>query len=177
MSKTSERRRRQQERIEEERKSGRHFMVAALGLVAVAVLAIAVSTTKGEKPPTERPSEPAVERSGEAAVLGVEVDAQLVALGHVPLNTTVTPTWTLTNRSDQEVTFGKPHAEVVEGCCPGPLEYGTKTLAPGQSTDLTFPLQMHEGMDGPHEFAVHVPVMSGGDEALLTLATTGDFSG
>ena len=65
---------------------------------------------------------------------------------------------------------------IQEGCCPGPLEYGDATLAPGKGTQLTFPLQMHPGMDGPHEFAVHVPVTSGPREAYMTLRVTGDFS-
>lgn len=176
MSKTSDRRKRQQQRIAEQRKSGRVFAIALIGVVALGTF-LAIATRKSEEPRrADAPAAEAIERSGQAAALGVEVDAQLVALGHQPLNQTVTPSWTLTNNSNQEVSLGKAHAEVIEGCCPGPLAYGRDILAPGQSTELTFPLQMHPGMDGPHEFAVHVPVMSGGEEALLTLTTTGNFS-
>lgn len=30
-------------------------------------------------------------------------------------------------------------------------------LKPGESTDLTMTFMMHEGMDGPHDFRVHIP--------------------
>jgi hypothetical protein len=108
---------------------------------------------------------------GAAAAGGVEVTGANWAMGTVPLNVSVQPTWTLRNTSDAAVTLGEPHPEVREGCCPGPLTLGADTLQPGESTTLTFDLSMHEGMDGWHDIAVHVPV----DDELLTLAVTGDF--
>jgi hypothetical protein len=33
---------------------------------------------------------------------------------------------------------------------------GTTTLKPGQTTDLWMEFMMHEGMEGPHDFRVHV---------------------
>lgn len=72
--------------------------------------------------------------------------------------------------------LGEPHAEVVEGCCPGPLQLGSAKLAAGKSTEFAFPLQMHPGMDGPHEFSIHIPVERDGAKALLELTTTGHFS-
>lgn len=104
---------------------------------------------------------------------GVVVEGSEVEMGRVPLNVTVTPTWTLFNQGAETVTFGEPHASVVEGCCPGPLQLSAFSLAPGESAELTFPLQMHPGMDGPHRFDVHLPV--GGDGDYLTLGVTGDF--
>lgn len=150
-------------------------MFSVLGVIAVVAAAIAVGTGGGDGG-TRDTAAGNVEQSGHASVLGVEVDAKTVALGHVPLNTTVEPSWKLVNNSGSEVSFGEPHAEVVEGCCPGPLRLGTQTLAPGETTELSFPLQMHPGMDGAHEFDIHVPLTSGGQQAILELSTTGHFS-
>ena len=175
MSKSGSRRERQQERLEQQRRSRRiyAFTVAVL----VAGLGVTVVLTGGaSKTPGSNPADAQVERSGEASALGIEADAQTVALGHVPLNTTVEPSWRLVNRGSRKVSLGEPHAEVVEGCCPGPLQLGAHSLAPGESTELTFPLQMHEGMDGAHDFNIHVPVTSAEGEDLLELRTTGHFS-
>lgn len=111
------------------------------------------------------------ETTGVATAAGVEVVGSEIALGDVGLDITVEPTWTLVNRGAEPVVLGEPHASVIEGCCPGPLVVGTSLLAPGESTELIFPLQMHAGMDGPHEFRIHVPV---GDE-VLEVGVTGDF--
>lgn len=150
-------------------------MFSVLGVIAVVAAAIAVGTG-GRDGGTRDTAAGNVERSGQASALGVEVDAKTVALGHVPLNTTVEPSWKLVNNSDSEVSFGEPHAEVIEGCCPGPLQLGAQTLSPGETTELTFPLQMHPGMDGAHDFSVHVPVTRDGEQAILELSTTGHFS-
>lgn len=114
-----------------------------------------------------------IQASGVAAAAGVEVDGAELAMGQVPNNVTVVPEWTLTNTGDQPISLGEPHASVIEGCCPGPLELTATTLAPGESAQLTFPLQMHPGMDGPHDFDVHVPIADTGD--YLTLRVTGTF--
>jgi hypothetical protein len=42
-----------------------------------------------------------------------------------------------------------------------------------KSAELTFPLQMHPGMEGRHRFDVHVPV--GAADEFLTLGVTGNF--
>ena len=98
-----------------------------------------------------------------------------VDLGTVPLDVTVTPTWTITNTSSEVVQLGEPHASVIEGCCPGPLTLSDFTLDPGESSMMAFPLQMHAGMDGPHDFDVHVPF--GDSDDYLTLKVVGDFTG
>ena len=174
MSKTSARRMRQQQRMQEERSSGRTYLVSVVGLVAVLVIALAVGLSGRDAPPSPAAGEE--ERTGSASALDLVADAKTVALGHVPLNETVTPTWKLTNNGKGTISIGEPHAEVVEGCCPGPFEIDSTTLAPGDSTELGFPLQMHPGMDGPHEFSIHIPVQAGGEKDLLTLTTTGHFS-
>lgn len=116
--------------------------------------------------------------TGTATAGGILVEGADWHLGHVPLMVTVEPTWTLTNASDHPVAFGQPHADVVEGCCPGPLTLDSMQLEPGERTTLRFPLQMHPGMDGPHDFAIHVPTAApSGAQSLLTLGVDGDFSG
>jgi len=112
-------------------------------------------------------------RSGSAAAGSIEVDGSQIEMGIVPLDVTVIPSWTLVNTGTEPVVLGEPHASVIDGCCPGPLELGVRTLEPGGSTDLSFPLEMHPGMDGPHQFLVHVPVGTGSD--YLELTVIGDF--
>lgn len=49
-------------------------------------------------------------------------------------------------------------------------------LQPDQSTELTFELSMHPGMDGAHDMTIHVPVQyADGSSSVLDLAVTGDF--
>lgn len=109
--------------------------------------------------------------AGVAQAGSVRVDGAEWEMGQVPLDVAVRPSWTLVNTGHRAVTLGEPHAEVLAGCCPGDLVLGVKDLAPGERTTLTFELAMHEGMDGWHDMAVHVPV---GSET-LTLGVTGDF--
>jgi hypothetical protein len=172
---------RRQERAEREtarKRSNLVFGVVVAGVALLFVAAIALTRDSSEEPASAAPEETNSEAasSGSESILGVSSDVSLIELGHVPLNQTVEPTWTLTNTSDQAVELGAAHAEVVEGCCPGPLQFGSTSLKPGEQTQLVFPLQMHEGMDGPHEFNVHVPIASGSNEELMTLTVSGDFS-
>lgn len=93
--------------------------------------------------------------------------------------TAVRPSWVLRNTGTGAVTIGEPTAEVREGCCPGPFTLsGPATLAPGDTTTLSFELSLHPGMDGRHDIAVQVPVRSGdGSMKTLDLGMTGDFRG
>lgn len=113
--------------------------------------------------------------SGTAAAGGLEVVGADWDLGQVPIDVAVRPTWALRNTTGATVTVGEPRAEVREGCCPGPLTVDDPTLAPGESTTLTFELAMHEGMDGPHDLGVYVPVGGEGEPAELALSVVGDF--
>lgn len=157
--------------------------VALAGAVTVAALAGGPDPGGADLEPTGERSAMGVPvvatpGSGEGTVeaAGVVVEGASWSLGRVPLDVAVRPTWTLRNTGDRAVTLGEPHAEVREGCCPGPTALGARTLAPGASTTLTFELAMHAGMDGPHDLALHVPVDAGtGSPAFLTVDVTGDF--
>lgn len=113
--------------------------------------------------------------SGTTSAGGVEVVGADWQMGRVPLNVAVRPAWTLRNTSSVVVTLGEPKSEVRKGCCPGPFTLGARTLGPGESTELTFELSMHEGMDGPHDLGVHVPVQGPAGPDHLTLSVAGDF--
>lgn len=157
--------------LKEERRKQLHgshiaFISTVVAVVAVFAVVIGVSTI-----PLKDPA-----RSGESAVFGVEADVKTIALGHVPLDKTVEPSWRLTNTTSWPVVLGEPHAEAVDGCCPGPLQLGKTMLLPGESTSLVFPLQMHAGMDGTHDFTIHVPVEAQGQNGVMELRTTGHFS-
>lgn len=126
--------------------------------------------SSGVEPATSSMTASEVVREG-----GLLVDGARVDLGTVPLDVTVTPSWTITNTSTGVVRLGEPHASVITGCCPGQLSLSDVLLEPGESSTLTFPLQMHAGMDGPHDFDVHIPY---GDAAgFLTLKVVGTFTG
>jgi hypothetical protein len=113
--------------------------------------------------------------TGTASAGGVTVEGAEWAMGQVPLDIAVRPYWTLMNTGSETVTLGEPQAEVREGCCPGPFAMDATTLAPGESTVLTFELGMSEGMDGWHDMGVYVPVEGADGEAVLALGVTGDF--
>lgn len=169
------------------RPAPRHRLVLfALAAGAFAV-ALAVTVTESEAPsgaPSETASDaPAVSGTAEATTAtttvgvaqtgGIVVEGSTVALGRVPLDRTVVPTWRLHNSSAAPIDLGEPKADVIAGCCPGPLTLDHRTVAPGAHAILTFPLQMHPGMDGPHDFRVTVPVGRGAEP--LVLRVTGDF--
>ena len=113
--------------------------------------------------------------TGTATAGGIQVEGSNWTLGHVPLNVAVRPSWRLTNTSGHPVTLGQAYAEVRRGCCPGPISIGRQTLAPGESTTVTFELSMHPGMDGWHDIGVNVPVRWASGEDVLALGVTGDF--
>lgn len=173
-------------------RANRWWVVVAGGALAAGALALAIPIGNGADAPGSRAASngatPATgpmggevletpgAATGDASAGGVEVTGAEWEMGRVPLNVTVTPEWRLRNTSDRPVSLGTPLAEVVEGCCPGSLNLSATTLAPGEVARLDFPLQMHPGMDGWHDFRVHVPVVpEGGAEEHLTLGVTGDF--
>lgn len=108
---------------------------------------------------------------------GATIEPATWALGRVPLNVAVRPTWTIRNTGTQLFTLGTARAEIRTGCCPGPITVnGQATLAPGAETRLTFELSMHPGMDGAHDMDVVVPMTYGdGTTGAVTGNVTGDF--
>jgi len=166
------------------------LIVSMLVLVA-ALVAIAMTTRRASPTTTTAPQGTTLQPTGKVNAMGVPYvttpgsatgTAQLgpvkvvgsnYALGRVPLDVAVVPSWTLTNTGNAPVQLGEPVAQVREGCCPGALKLGATTLAPGASTTLTFELAMHPGMDGWHDMGVYVPVS--GQDGALELNVTGDF--
>ena len=176
-------------RHERQRAHRNHWIIGVGALTVLGLLTMFALTSGGSS------SDAAVARTGETNSMGmpiiatpgagsgvvegdgVTVTPSLWALGRVPLNVAVRPNWQLENTGTQTLTLGEPHVQINEGCCPGALTYqGPTTLQPERSTELTFELSMHPGMDGPHDMTIHVPVQyTDGSDSVLDLAVTGDF--
>lgn len=174
----------------ERRRAHRNHWILGISTVTVVVLVTLYAITSGGSP-----SGTSAERTGETNAMGMPVIATpgvgsgiaegngvtatpaLWALGRVPLNVAVRPSWQVQNTGDQTLTLAEPHVQINEGCCPGALTYtGPTTLQPAQSTELTFELSMHPGMDGAHDMTIHVPVQYGdGRNSVLNVAVRGDF--
>ncbi len=86
------------------------------------------------------------------------VDQQFFDFGDVKNYTEKSFTITVTNTGDGILRFSEdPFVQVVEGCCPPKLTIGSKVLKPGESTTITSAeFSMHPGMDGKHNYAVHL---------------------
>lgn len=157
----------------------------AIGAVLTVSLAVAIAAGGGTETESEATGEysamgvPVIETPGTAADTvsagPVEVRAANWELGTVPLDVAVRPYWMLRNDGDRPVTVGQPHAQVNEGCCPGPFSIDATTIEPGDEVILTFELAMHPGMDGWHDMDVHVPIASDAEQETLTFNVTGDF--
>lgn len=171
------------------RDAGRHRRLAIVGgaSAAVAAVALVVTISRGDGSNaapslgTNAMGMPYIATpgtsSGTSEAGGVTVTPASVALGDVPLNVAVLPTWTFTNTSNRPVSLGETHVQVNEGCCPGAVTFdGATTLDPGASTTMRFELSMHPGMDGPHDMTLHVPVAhADGTTDTLDVTVTGDF--
>jgi len=96
------------------------------------------------------------EYSGGTPVIAVE--QQNIDLGYIKLDESRSLNIKVTNTGDGLLRFKeKPYVEVLEGCCPPQLSVGSMTLKPGESTIVQSPpFMMHEGMDGKHDFAIHL---------------------
>lgn len=88
----------------------------------------------------------------------VSVEEQKIDLGYVKLGEYRSLNIKVTNTGDGTLRFKEnPYIEVLEGCCPPQLTVDSLTLKPGESTYVRSPdFMMHEGMDGPHDFALHL---------------------
>ncbi|MEP7114651.1 MAG: hypothetical protein ABI862_15400 [Ilumatobacteraceae bacterium] len=115
--------------------------------------------------------------SGTISTASVTATPSMWALGRVPLNVAVRPTWKLNNTGSDAVTIDEPHVQINQGCCPGEFTVqGPSTLDPGADTNLSFELSMHPGMDGPHDMTIHVPVQhADGTTETINLSVLGDF--
>ena len=163
---------------------------AAIALAGASVGAIAAATSNGSSasgtnykrtgeinamgmPVLETPGTP----SGTVTADSITATPLTWALGRVPLNVAVRPTWTLHNTGTDAITMGEPHVQINQGCCPGAFTVqGPSTLDPGTDTNLSFELSMHPGMDGPHDMTIHVPVQhTDGSTETINLSVLGDF--
>ena len=88
----------------------------------------------------------------------LSVEEQKIDLGYVKLGEYRSLNIKVTNTGDGTLRFKEnPYIEVLEGCCPPQLTVDSLTLKPGESTYVRSPdFMMHEGMDGPHDFALHL---------------------
>lgn len=105
----------------------------------------------------------------------LKVDKEEVNLGDVKIGQKVKVSFLLTNVGDQVLNFDKtPFIEVKDGCCPPTPTIGSMAVKPGESTmlSLEFTMMAHGGMDGPHDFRVHLPTndTSWGDKTLAVLS-------
>jgi hypothetical protein len=115
--------------------------------------------------------------NGPQTVLGLRVDEPAIDRGRLPLDTTVTQFYEITNTGTGPAAFGKPTIEVLDGCCPPQVQMTQMMLDPGQRARVSFSTQMHAGMDGPHLFHLTVPVRTAEGEDVLHLYFKGDFRG
>ena len=101
-------------------------------------------------------SKPSLDYSG--GTPAISVDQQNIDMGYIKLGEYRTIKIKVTNTGDGVLSFKEqPYLEVVKGCCPPNISIGKMTLDPGQSTFVETPeFMMHEGMDGPHDFAIHL---------------------
>jgi len=60
------------------------------------------------------------------------------------------------DRAQQLFIVGEPQVEAVRGCCPPKTILSQKFLNPGEEATVSMNFSMHPGMDGQHEFRVHV---------------------
>ncbi|MEO8265923.1 MAG: hypothetical protein ABI706_10485 [Ilumatobacteraceae bacterium] len=165
-------------------------IVAAVLLVGASVAAIAAATSGGSPSASYRKTGelssmgmPVLETpgtsSGTVETANISAAPASFALGRVPLDVAVRPTWLLRNTGTGSVTIGDPHVQINQGCCPGAFTLqGPSSLDPGGETNLSFELSMHPGMDGPHDMTIHVPVQhADGSTETVALSIIGDFRG
>jgi hypothetical protein len=88
----------------------------------------------------------------------IAVDQQKIDFGYIKLGEYRNFKIKVTNNGTGTLQFKEtPYIEVLQGCCQPDLTINTMALKPGSSAYVSSPdFMMHEGMDGPHDFAVHL---------------------
>lgn len=87
----------------------------------------------------------------------VQVSETRFEYGDVHYNTPITTSFQVKNIGDQTLfILGDPQIQVLEGCCPPGVSTSNRQLEPGHEATVSFTFSMHQGMDGPHHFLVHV---------------------
>ncbi|MCA0454014.1 MAG: DUF1573 domain-containing protein [Chloroflexi bacterium] len=85
------------------------------------------------------------------------VDQTNFDYGTVPNGSRIETTFHVKNVGDQQLFIvGEPQVEAVVGCCPPQTTVSQKFLNPGEEATVSMNFSMHTGMDGQHEFRVHV---------------------
>jgi hypothetical protein len=85
------------------------------------------------------------------------IDQKYFDYGTVPDLSHVETTFHVKNVGDQQLQIiGEPIVEAVKGCCPPKTTLSQKFLNPGEDATVSMNFSMHPGMDGEHEFRVHV---------------------
>ena len=125
-----------------EKKSFRWVLMALGGAILIAVIFVFANAGSAESGGTP----------------GIAVEEQSIDMGYIKLGETRTLNIKVTNTGNGTLRFKeKPYIEVLEGCCPPQLTVGKMALKPGESTHVQSPpFMMHEGMDGKHDFAIHL---------------------
>jgi hypothetical protein len=88
----------------------------------------------------------------------ISVEESNIDMGYIKLGEYRSINIKVTNTGDGTLRFKEqPYIEVLEGCCPPQLSIGKMALRPGESTFVQSPdFMMHEGMDGKHDFGIHL---------------------
>lgn len=86
------------------------------------------------------------------------VTQEMVDFGDVPVNKYVQAVFHVRNVGDQTLHLldREPPLQVVEGCCPPRTALSATSVPPGGEATVTVQFTMHPGMDGPHDFRVHL---------------------
>lgn len=86
------------------------------------------------------------------------VDQEKIDWGILKDGTKKVITIKVTNTGDGTLRFKeKPYVQVLEGCCPPNMSVSAMVLKPGESATVTsVEFFMHPGMDGKHNYAVHL---------------------
>jgi uncharacterized integral membrane protein len=85
------------------------------------------------------------------------ISDEVIDHGDLPVNQFVETEFVVQNVGDEILhILDTPQIEVVEGCCPSQVTVDDRSLSPGEITTIRTRFTMHPGMDGPHDFRVHV---------------------